>query len=136
MSILMKDWTQKPGVRMPGFFMAVLAWGPSWGIFPLTEMQRDAAVETEDAWKTGLVSWLCQRGFWKTVLIFLFREKRGGADLFRDIGQMAGEGNGEAEKLIKILASDLSFALGNFITVLHPDSVVMEEWPESWEKHF
>ena len=52
-------------------------------------------------------------------------KEEGSRILFRDIGQMAGEGNGEAEKLIKILASDLSFALGNFITVLHPDSVVI-----------
>ena len=52
-------------------------------------------------------------------------KEEGSRILFRDIGQMAGEGNGEAEKLIKILASDLSFALGNFITVLHPDSVII-----------
>ena len=52
-------------------------------------------------------------------------KQEGSRILFRDIGKMAAEGSREAEKLIKILASDLSFALGNFITVLRPDSGVI-----------
>lgn len=44
---------------------------------------------------------------------------------FKDVGRLAVEGNAEVLKLIRCLSSDLSFGLGNLITVFHPESIVI-----------
>lgn len=44
---------------------------------------------------------------------------------FKDVGRLAAMGNPEVLKLICCLSSDLSFGLGNLITVFHPESIVI-----------
>lgn len=44
---------------------------------------------------------------------------------FKDVGRLAAEGNPDVLKLISCLSSDLSFGLGNLITVFHPESIVI-----------
>ncbi|MCI8660837.1 MAG: ROK family transcriptional regulator [Lachnospiraceae bacterium] len=45
--------------------------------------------------------------------------------LFKDVAQLAGEGKPGASALLCDLADDLSFALGNLITMFHPDTIII-----------
>lgn len=45
--------------------------------------------------------------------------------LFKDVAQLAREGKPGASALLCDLADDLSFALGNLITMFHPDTIII-----------
>lgn len=45
--------------------------------------------------------------------------------LFRDVSQLAEQGNPGALRLIYGLADDLAFSIGNLITMFHPDAIVI-----------
>ena len=45
--------------------------------------------------------------------------------LFKDVGNLAAEGNQDALKMVEVLAADLSYALGNLIAMFNPESVVI-----------
>lgn len=54
-------------------------------------------------------------------------EEFGGLEqiLFKDVEQLAREGKPGASALLSALADDLSFALGNLITMFHPDTIII-----------
>ncbi len=45
--------------------------------------------------------------------------------LFRHVGQLALQGKPGAKRLIGALADDLSYGLGNLITMFHPDTIII-----------
>ena len=45
--------------------------------------------------------------------------------LFRHVGQLAMQGMPGAKRLISALADDLSYGLGNLITMFHPDTIII-----------
>lgn len=45
--------------------------------------------------------------------------------LFKDVGNLASEGNQDALRIIDSLVTDLSYALGNLIAMFNPESVVI-----------